>query len=585
MKKEQVVELKERKEERFHRQKQSLVYQLEEFFAGSLTPSKVREMNDVFYNRITYRRKDMEGFFQFWMYFFYRYDNGLRGIEWFWKEMGNRLSTQEAEMAKRWLEMKPRFLTAIEEKDEVIVYEDYRTGETFPCAKDLGTTATQLAWSSTVALLEPLGDVYYFNGLRMFQSPNKLQKAYEHVDALAEDAGKEFDEAVMEAYPDILEIFLTNAYRSREEVPISTYTYTFRVKESTSATSFLMNEPDVFIENQGVEEVQFSWVKNWLLYKDNEAAGDIQLGEVYAKLTAKDGFLTAVLYTKDYQDTLLEKMNDNSLEYLGMEEEVIGYGPSVTLSQNAIYLQEGVPEYFIPIAQTALTVDLDVEIPTLGNKSLRESVAQGETEKVEWWLRGSEYNEQYRMLEEFGHLTVTPDYNTIRRKLGMPLSPFVTGGEKRQSSIQPIQMKDPNLNYIIEGEVSYYQDLGITPETKDAFYARDLVLFFKEKVQGKSQATYRKYRASLYDIRILLEVSGVGSWEECDEAFWCRYVVEELVDMYYMVSPTHMKEMISVIKAFVKWLDDHKNLGIYHDVARYFKEHEAEIFSKTVSVK
>ena len=242
---------------------------------------------------------------------------------------------------------------------------------------------------------------------------------------------------------------------------------------------------------------------------------------------------------------------------------------------------EETPQYFALYAQNDLSSELDVPIPKFNNRSLRELVEKGEEEQAENWLKHSEFSLFKLVYEQYGDVKVTADFNTPRRRLGLPFSPFVTGGEKRESKLTPIQNKEKRPHVVLEEEIPIYESLGFTPENINDFYTKDIITFYKEKTTGKSEGTERKYRNSLYDIREALEIYSKQNWEECDLEIWRTLLSEDFFEMNYDVSKTMVKDLITVVKAFSKWLVKEKKLpkNSGRDIENLAKEFESSMLN------
>lgn len=192
----------------------------------------------------------------------------------------------------------------------------------------------------------------------------------------------------------------------------------------------------------------------------------------------------------------------------------------------------------------------------------------GEEETVDIWLKQHEYHGYLTLQRQFNTSDQTGDFNTVRRTLGLPLSPFVTGGEDRQSSISlcasPIQKPNP----VTEEDIPYYLALGFTYETKDEFYARDVVAFFKEKTAGKSKATVQKYEKGIKILvdYLLYDAPDISSWDECDVVFWEQLLTYDYLASYSNVSVNQAQSLFSTLKAFAKWLDQKYQMALSHVV-------------------
>ena len=162
------------------------------------------------------------------------------------------------------------------------------------------------------------------------------------------------------------------------------------------------------------------------------------------------------------------------------------------------------------------------------------------------------------LYKQYGKVEVTADFNTIRRQLGLELSPFVTGGKQRHSELLPVNNKKPRQTIVLKEDIPIYDNLGFLPETVDNFYTKDLIAFYKEKTNGVSASTKRKYENSLYDIREFLESSAVKNWSECDSVFWQDFLEKGIYQINETVSKTKLKDRISTVKALTKWLEKEK---------------------------
>ena len=204
-----------------------------------------------------------------------------------------------------------------------------------------------------------------------------------------------------------------------------------------------------------------------------------------------------------------------TFELVDDQEERITIPLNAEVRQLSVNTQKGVPEYFILFAQSNWGLDIDHPIPMFENLSLRDLVESNKKDLAEVWLKQSEYNLYKLVYKQYGNVKNTADFNTVRRELGLKLSPFVTGGKQRHSELLPVNNIEQRKTVILGEDIQIYEDLGFTPETIDNFYTKDLVAFYKDKTNGMSENTIRKYQNSLYDIREVLERSSVRNWDEC----------------------------------------------------------------------
>ena len=178
----------------------------------------------------------------------------------------------------------------------------------------------------------------------------------------------------------------------------------------------------------------------------------------------------------------------------------------VQVSLFSAHLSEGVPQYFATFAQQGLMLDevINQPLPLFEGKIPKEMVAHGETEQLELWLQQQEFF-GFQNKNGSDQDYVTADFNTIRRKLGLKPSPFVTLREERQSSI--IKMNHSEQASFTEEDMALMEEIDISLEDVQRFYVRDLLEFFKEKGVGRAQNTYYKYRLGLQTIAAFLSRS------------------------------------------------------------------------------
>jgi hypothetical protein len=237
------------------------------------------------------------------------------------------------------------------------------------------------------------------------------------------------------------------------------------------------------------------------------------------------------------------------------------------------------PQYFALYAQNDLQLELDKPIGLFNGLSIRELIDSGRKDDADNWLKQMEYNMYQQVHQQFQHVIATADYNSIRKKLGLAPSPFVTGGENRTSTFEKLTTQNPEDQHVVKKEdIPYYEQLGFTPDNVNTFFSDDFVAFFKEKTEGKSENTIRKYRASLTDLRMILERYELTNWENCDQAFWTRVFLIDFIGLYETLTKTAIKDFISTSKALAKWLDQQKKTAsLAKIVVQVTKETEDEM--------
>lgn len=579
--KDNVVQLQEIKEERFYQQKHALVNQLGKFIDNQVPRSLYYRLLSEFKNRTDQKLGEQQsGFFNFWLYFFYRYENGMRGVEWFLAENEHRLSAEEKIMANRWAKLKPQLMQAVNQTKSNVIFMDYFTKETYHVSNSKENIPVFIPWYSTLGLLEPVENYYYFNGVRSLASPKGFQHAVNLVQKLMQQTDLNRDQLLINYYPEILAALLddTDAEDPKEK-EIVQYTYTFTLTNKARAENFLYNNQEFDIDQWDETAKKLTWIGDVKAYTDSELDGQVHLGEVLATLEIENEKLMFSTYDLAVVSQLLKKLQraEGSLRLIDDQEERIKIPMQVQVQQKAAHLEKGVPEYFALYAQYELTAELDQPIPKYDHLSLRDLVENGKKEIAEVWLKQSEYNMYKIVFEQYELVEVTADFNTARKELGLDLSPFVTGGEKRESALHSITPSKQRATAVLEADIPIYENLGFSPETINNFYTDDIIAFYKDRTYGKSEGTERKYRNSLYDVREVLEKHSMESWSDCDLLFWESLLAKDLFELNINVSKSMVKDMISTVKGLTKWLSKQGKLTIAKSVSEVAKDRKSVV--------
>jgi hypothetical protein len=274
-------------------------------------------------------------------------------------------------------------------------------------------------------------------------------------------------------------------------------------------------------------------------------------------LKLKNKTLTFVSSSLEIVNQFLRKLQraGGAFQLVDAQEERINLPFNAEVKQTSIALEKGVPEYAALFAQYNWDIEIDQPIPIFDNLSLRELVKKGKEDLAEVWLKQAEYNHYLLIYRQYGKVEITADFNTVRRKLGLDFSPFVTGGKQRHSELLQVKNREQRKTVILQEDIPIFEKLGFSPDTIDNFYTKDLIAFYKEKTNGVSKSTERKYQNCLYDIREALESSSVKNWNECDLAFWKEFLSHGIYAIYERVSYTMIKDTVSTVKALTKWLE------------------------------
>src|SRR5699024_2057646 len=113
-----------------------------------------------------------------------------------------KLTPEELSMTKNWMDMRIRFLKAVDETEETAIFKDVLTGENFPVSNDEENLIYFYPWICTSAFLEPFNGLYYFNGLRYNVSPYNLENALETLETLKKEENLSTEEVIEAHFPE-----------------------------------------------------------------------------------------------------------------------------------------------------------------------------------------------------------------------------------------------------------------------------------------------------------------------------------------------------------------------------------------------
>ncbi|MDQ0231401.1 SEC-C metal-binding domain-containing protein [Metabacillus malikii] len=555
MKKEAIVQIQEIKEERFFQTKQTLVLTLKDFFNKQLSPTEYYQLQSEFKKRTNYRIEETlaRGLFQYWLYFFHRFENGLRGIEWFVNDTDAKLSEDERQLAETWKSLAPQMVQAVNKNENIITFKNVFSNETYDVANIKDNVPYFAPWYGTITLLEPFQDLYYFNGVRSFEDPLSFDRAVKKVQQLAEETKKPVEDILIDYYPEVLVALVhdDNVERNKER-EISEYILQFNLDDQEPVFEFLKQQPfeiDVWEE----KNKQISWADTWYQYSDNQLTEPIFLAEVYGKIFIENNRLKFNSLSEERVAEFKEMMKQLPITLDDETTHTFKVPFQAEIRDVMVTLDKDTPKYFSLYAQNDQRFEFDRPLRQFDGLSIKELIESGRMADADNQLKQLEYNMYIQVQRQYGTVDITADYNSIRTELGLPLSPFVTGGVERTSSLAVIT-KNPTAA-VATGDIETLEQLGFTPETASAFYTDDVLSFYKEKTDGKSEGTVRKYRSSLADLRAILEQRRIVSWDECNDAFWTEVIDKDFPTLHEQLTKTAIKDFTSTVKAFVKWLE------------------------------
>lgn len=580
LQKENVEEMATYKREQFYQAKQQLVEKIGRFLESKIFHEDYKKMKNEFVQRTNGQIQDEieESFFIFWTFFYYRFSDGLRGIDWFKNARGKNLEVKEKRMLDVWVDMQPRFLQLTDIEGRHVIFEDKDTKERFPVSTDSENLPHQAPWLSTFGMIEEFDGFYYFNGFWMGVEPAQLNKARTKAAELVQETGLSHAEVYEQYFLEIITALLDrNVQNQVFEREVYEYHLSYSIENSLYVTEFLRDQKDFKINKWEKDDKELVWAGNWRVYHDSECELPVKLADVFGTIKVKNFGKTLTFETmqEEYKEQMKNRLATLGKKLILTDETASLIGTTTKETHNTmVSMDDEVPQYFALFAQDDLFQEAEQPIPMYEGDSLRDLQAKGETGKMEAWLRNAEFVMYKQVLAQQEQVEVTANFNSIRSSLGLPPSPFVTGGAYRQTTIEPIELEDKSPR-LMEEDIPYLEELGFRPETIDQFYISDFIRFYKERVVGKSESTKRKYRTSLYDLRALLEQKTLFRWEQCNDAFWQAIVTEEHPALYDK-SPgkTETKSFISTLRMFLEWLDQTETTDLFGPTVEWLKTEE-----------
>ncbi|WP_209121140.1 SEC-C domain-containing protein [Alkalihalobacillus sp. BA299] len=225
MAKNNVIDLHRLKEDRFYEQKHVVVTMVTEFVWGQMNRRDLEQLEAIFDKRTkNYVNEDAKPLmFHFYSLFMHQYENGLRGIEWFYKEKSSQLEPNLKTMAMTWASLPFCLVHAIEYTEDTILFEDVITKKTYPAARLNENVPSQIGpYYGTVGLLELHQDKYYFNGVRVFMSPIHVSQAKMKVESLMKETGWSYKKVMMEYSAEVFAALLEDQNSQIQEEDIHT---------------------------------------------------------------------------------------------------------------------------------------------------------------------------------------------------------------------------------------------------------------------------------------------------------------------------------------------------------------------------
>ncbi|MGP3562271.1 YecA family protein [Geobacillus sp. BK01] len=540
-------EAKRARQRRFFEQKYELSQQVHCFLDEALSYAEQRAIKHAFRQAIREMKHSemLEPLETLWYLFVHRFPNGMRGVEWFRREKGRRLSSELQNMLDRWVQLVPRLVQFVDRGEDGGTAVDRLTGETLflPFSE---TMPDVVPWGGMFAFLEPFDGGHYIQGAASIVGPDGVKKAEERMRSLLQETNMPYEELAFSRFLDIVDAcHSASSLQERGTEAVEQWTVVYDMPDARNVLRQLERHGIVIVDEETDEAVKGSLRGVTYEYCDDLASGPIYLNELAGFVDGQGRTMTLSTFDADAERVLTE-----ALKAMGMRANVVSRSvkthlvpKGVKLLSYHVELPPGEPSYMALVANSAVMLEQTLHVPReeWGGRSVHELAMNGEQETVEQWLRTYEYHTFERLRQEGSPVMV--DTNSLRSRYGLPLSPFVTPKVKRTTSVQVLQRLD---------EGGYF---AMPAEWKARFFGADLVRFYQEKTEGKSEATKAKYRLGVTAVGHYLQTTPLSSWNELESRHWQQCLAFHYVMFSPDISVNQAKQVLSAVQALAKWLD------------------------------
>ncbi|MFC7372471.1 YecA family protein [Fictibacillus iocasae] len=486
--------------------------------------------------------------FQYYLHFYHRFDNHKRAVEWLLDEEGTKLDVNEHSLLKQWCELVPRLLECVEHVDKGVMVQDKLTGEMFLMGRDPNMHYIH-PWSVTFGMIEEFEGAYYLNGIMLWTAPGAAVVMYDELSNIHTDC-------LYEHYPRLLSLFLKEA--DKPPIPVvphqeDIYELTYTVTNWDAVKSRFRQS-----SKWSLVDGEYVLLSDEIIYRDSLLKSSVEMNEILAKAVIKGNQLVFHSPILKEADTFKKKMEKLGLKLVN--EKVIKQKHNVTIKYTGLdfvfYFNEIVPDYAMLFAQKKLLQETENEIFALG-AALKDLPPA----KAVLYLKQIEHLSSKDMKRLHPEEDVTEDFNTVRKELNLPLSPFVTGGAKRKTSL------------LHKGTVKKKKANGDAP-----FFLEHFSEFFDLKTRGKTKATANKYQHSLELIGMCLLEIGAKSWDDVGLYEWGKIMLFQ----YFVIennepSVHQVTHFLSALMQFVTYQDEKLDYHFSPLLKKLVKEHKHDV--------
>lgn len=415
----------------------------------------------------------LEGIVASYITMVHRFENGMRGIEWYLEE-----TKSTDELLQKIASQPLRTVKIIGTTATTTTVVDLETNETFIVDRETLT----MPWGIMQVIILP-------------RTKGNSQFLYKHFPAPPNYL--ERLKEVPETHLELLKTIFVNHDITFEETSIFEIKGT--VVDSKAFIEKMKNDSQVHFDTLDYMHV----LEATYQYEDNSFTEPVVIGKKVATVVFKGDSFTALCFDEQNKENFL-KWSELHTE-LTIDKNSVGTSHKTDSEEieNLVILSFGnaKAEHATSI-KTRILYQATTPLKTFEQKSLQDVVSAGNIEDAEKFLQKLEYY-SYTDYLQFG---ISTDFNSLRKELGLEASPFVSKVTKDEERVSKITV----LNTIVaESSITekFLAELELPNTIANHVFAEKIASFYFEKTEGKAKSTQQKYKKALFEICSALETA------------------------------------------------------------------------------
>jgi hypothetical protein len=522
-------------------------------------------------HQLPYDRKQAKEYLKFVRTFLTVENNGERILANIYKSLKNELTFEERVEAESWINSEAAILQYEGNTEEGISAKNLLTGERIEVVPPY-SNEDLYPWSVSLALLVRVApSTYRMLGDTKWFSP-RVMKVMSEIESEAQAENKSMTKVLHESERYIETFIRMNTLNKLHEQKqnVTKHIYQYVMTDRAKVEDFLLEESnDIVIKEWDKVNGEFTWTGQWYRYEDESSVSDVYISEVLGEIIFKDDYLQIemienhaieqvdewIIPIKPYLKHEMKKTDTVQLnEYKRNNQHCVSVDhPEKVLPCYPVYAQNEVAFHQKMKKNALTTIDKEIAIKQLEYDSWRNFSSED---------------------------VPLQDVDRIRDEYGFNPSPFTVGKSVRTTKLT--KSKNPSLKVkrLKKEDIPIYQKLGFIPVTARAFYAEDVLTFYRDKTEGKSAGTIKKYEHGLHlFVRFChdFHLYQALTWNAFLNEHWEKMIAQYVQSSCEGFSKTKIKEIYATIKALAKWIDDRQHTAHYDVVKQYVDQYQDEV--------